>query len=66
MGKEDYGPAFHVYSRQLIELHDLIRCGDGDAAVADQLRDEIDTTWRQLTADEIERVRQMSAELSKR
>jgi hypothetical protein len=50
-------------ARLLGLLHAKIRGGDGDSPEADELRDQMDVHWAQLTPEEIEQMRRLSADL---
>jgi hypothetical protein len=54
---------FREYAALLIELHRLIRSGDDEALEGDSLRDRMDQVGSQLSAEEVARANQMSAEL---
>ena len=56
-------PHYVEYICLLLQLHGLIAAGQGDDDEADAVRDKMDGPWRQLTPDEISRVRGLSADL---
>ena len=56
-------PHYVKYICLLLQLHGLIAAGKGDDDEADDVRDEMDAPWRQLTPEEISRVRGLSADL---
>lgn len=55
--------AYVRYIRHLSELHELMKAGRGDSVDADDLRDEMDESWKRLTASQIERTDEVSADL---
>jgi hypothetical protein len=56
-------PDYREYERLLIRLHELIASGDGDSGDADALRDRMDGPWKRLSAQEVERLDGLSADL---
>jgi tetratricopeptide (TPR) repeat protein len=56
-------PHYVEYETRLKELHDLIGEGKGDSDEADEVRDAMDLPYRQLTREEVDRLRGLSADL---
>jgi hypothetical protein len=54
---------FRAYARLLLQLHDLIATGQGDAPEADAVRDEMDIPWEDMTPAEQERAGGLSEDL---
>jgi hypothetical protein len=54
---------FGEYAALLIELHRLIRSGADETLEGESLRDRMDDLGTRLSAEEIARANQMSAEL---
>lgn len=52
-----------IYLHQLLRLRALIDAGAGESA-PETLRDDMDMTWRSLTAEEVEAVRAVGAALN--
>lgn len=52
-----------IYLHQLLRLRALIDAGAGESAL-ETLRDDMDVTWRRLTAEEVEAVRAVGAALN--
>lgn len=52
------------YLNLTVLLHRLVSLGLGDSELADQLRDEMDPLWRQLTEAQIRAVGEVGARLN--
>jgi hypothetical protein len=52
-----------MHANQLIRLDELMAAGRGDSTEADTLRDEMDHTWYEMSSDELDVARQLSADL---
>jgi Spy/CpxP family protein refolding chaperone len=53
--------SFPQYLHQLEKLHELISAGKGDSTEADEIRDEMDYSWKKLTEKQQESARVLSA-----
>ncbi|MEX2122063.1 MAG: hypothetical protein WD847_20960 [Pirellulales bacterium] len=56
-------PAFVDSARLLVQLHKLLRTGQGDSVQADSVRDQMDGPWRELDEENASRIRGLSADL---
>jgi hypothetical protein len=52
-----------THAHQLVQLDRMMAAGRGDSAEADELRDLMEVTWYQMTPDELQIARQLSADL---
>lgn len=59
----DLSHYYHLYEEQLLRLHALMAQGRGSSEEARELREEMDAPGMELTTDEIERVKGISADL---
>src|SRR5205809_7433475 len=57
-------PPAIVYARLLIEMHQLIDQGKGDAEEAEALADRMDAPWHAMTAREQARMRGLATDLN--
>ena len=48
--------AFDEYRQLLAQLREMIAAGQGDSDAADELRDQMDVPWTQLTAEQLEEI----------
>jgi len=62
--REHVTSALAAYADLLLKLHQLIADGKGDAEESDALRDHMDVYWKSLDVEELEIVRQLSADLN--
>ena len=56
-------PAFRGFARQLLDLHEKIRTGDGDGDAADDIREDLAELWPKLTEPERGLANDLSADL---
>jgi tetratricopeptide (TPR) repeat protein len=62
---EPVTPTLAAYADLLLKLHQLIANGRGDAEESDAIRDHMDFHWNLLDVEDLEIVRQLSADLSR-
>src|SRR5689334_12454549 len=61
--KMRYSTSFDQYVMLLLKLHELIREGHGDDAVADEVRDQMDGPWEAMPKAEIDLTDALSGDL---
>jgi len=62
-GTKSYSDAMHRYVKHLLALHHLYLAGKSESDEADEVRDEMDGPWREMTSHEIAITDGLSADL---